>query len=174
MYPLRNVSWSRGKRALLAFFTEGRYRASHPKAALGHPLGGAGVCRANLSIHPLQKPPVYKASAELVASLKVEEQDASGTQLIRPIIVGMERREAALVHSRPVAEETIQRLGLRMEPGDLLENLTVERVGRIAVIELSYKDTDRQRAQKIVYTVGEVASERMSILSARNDVTVFV
>jgi capsular polysaccharide biosynthesis protein len=66
------------------------------------------------------------------------------------------------IDSRPVAEEAIQHLGLRMEPTELLDNLTVEQVENTSFIRLTYQGTDPQKATKIVNTVGEVSSERMS------------
>jgi hypothetical protein len=52
MYALRKEP-EQGKRALLAFTTAERCRASHPTVAWGHPLGGAGVRGSDLGIHPL-------------------------------------------------------------------------------------------------------------------------
>ena len=64
--------------------------------------------------------------------------------------------------SRTLAEETLRRLGLRMEPAELLDNLTVEQVENTNFIRLRYEDTDPERATQIVNTVGEVSSELIS------------
>jgi capsular polysaccharide biosynthesis protein len=132
-------------------------------------LAVLGFVVLTLGFTLFQAPPVYEASAKVVAGQQVGEDEA-----ISAILMGMERREVSLIHSRPVAEETIQRLGLRMDRGQQLADLTVERVGRPDTIQLSYRDADRQRARKIAYTVAEVASERIRHLSARDDVTVSV
>jgi uncharacterized protein involved in exopolysaccharide biosynthesis len=50
------------------------------------------------------------------------------------------------VDTRPAVEEAIRRLGLRLEPAELLDNLSVEPVENTSYIVLSYKDTDPTRA----------------------------
>ena len=71
--------------------------------------------------------------------------------------------------SRPVAEETIQRLGLqaKLELAELLDNLTVEQVENTSFIVLTYEGTDPVEAKQIVNTLGEVSSEFISERSAR-------
>jgi hypothetical protein len=53
------------------------------------------------------------------------------------------------------ARAAIKRLGLdgSMEPGGLLENLTVEQLESTVFIRLSYKDADPERAQRIANAV---------------------
>jgi capsular polysaccharide biosynthesis protein len=70
------------------------------------------------------------------------------------------------IDSRPVAEEAIRRLGLQMEPAELLEILTVEQVENTSFIVLSYKGTDPVQAKQIANTVGKVSSELISERSA--------
>ena len=69
------------------------------------------------------------------------------------------------VESPAIAEEVIRRLGLRMTPDDLLENLTVEPDTESAsAIRLTYRDPAREnprRARRIVLTVAVVAAERI-------------
>ena len=48
-----------------------------------------------------------------------------------------------------------------MEPAELLENLTVEHVEATQFVELSYRDTNPQRAQRISNAVAKVASEEV-------------
>jgi capsular polysaccharide biosynthesis protein len=50
------------------------------------------------------------------------------------------------IDSRPVAEDVIQRLGLRMEPAELLDSLSVEQVEGTSFLRLRYEDTDPERA----------------------------
>jgi capsular polysaccharide biosynthesis protein len=121
----------------------------------------------------LWQTPVYEASAKLVVGQKpgvTQDPDVSknveGLQLILPSVV------EAMV-SRPVAEEVIQRLGLKgMKPAELLENLSVEQEGSTVFIQLSYKDADPERAQQIVNTVGVVSSERIPEAIGNADITV--
>ncbi len=82
---------------------------------------------------------------------------------------------ADAIDKRPVAEGVIQRLGLRMEPAELLENLSVEQEGSTLFIQLSYKDADPESAQQIVNTVGVVSSERIpERIGSANDLTVTI
>jgi capsular polysaccharide biosynthesis protein len=117
--------------------------------------------------------PVYEASAKLVVGQKPGvpqdsdlQNNTEGLQLILPSVV------EAMV-SRPVAEEVIQRLGLKgMKPAELLENLSVEQEGSTVFIQLSYKDADPERAQQIVNTIGVVSSERIPEAIGNADITV--
>jgi capsular polysaccharide biosynthesis protein len=122
----------------------------------------------------LWQTPVYEASAKLVV---VQTQSgAQETDVARGWRQTFYPQEPTLsvakaIHSRTVAKEAIQWLGLLgMEPSELLDNLAVEQVGSTVFIQLSYRDIDAQRAQQIVNTVAEVSSERMST----NDITVMV
>jgi capsular polysaccharide biosynthesis protein len=72
------------------------------------------------------------------------------------------RAMALFIDSRPVAKETIRRLGLRITPDELLDNLTVEPLEGTMLIQLTYTDTDPYRAKDVVNTVSQVASERIS------------
>jgi protein tyrosine kinase modulator len=118
--------------------------------------------------------PVYEASAKLVVGQKrgvPQDSDlvnnAAGPQDPLALLV------VEAIDSRPVAEEVIQRLGLRMEHSELVENLSVEPEGSTVFLQLSYKDTDPERAQRIVNTVGLVSSERVpEAIGRANDVVV--
>jgi capsular polysaccharide biosynthesis protein len=112
-------------------------------------LAALGVTMASL-----QQTPKYEASAHVLV-------DEGSPETLQTIIVTM----IVAIDSRPVAEDVIQRLGLRMEPAELLDKLTVEQIGDTSYtrfIVLTYEDTDPVRAQQIVNTVGEVSSEHIS------------
>ena len=121
----------------------------------------------------LWQTPVYEASAKLVVGQKPGvpqdsdlQNNTEGLQLILPSVVDA-------IDSPPVAEEVIQQLGLRMNPAELLENLSVEQEGSTVFIQLSYKDADPERAQRIVNTVGVVSSERIpEAVGSAYDITV--
>jgi protein tyrosine kinase modulator len=112
----------------------------------------------------LWQTPVYEASAKLVVGQKPPDptqdyfllsHNVEGLQLILPAVVDA-------IPTRPVAEEVIQRLGLKgMKPAELVEDLSVEQDPGTLFIRLSYRDTDPVRAQLIVNTVGAVSSERV-------------
>ena len=111
--------------------------------------------------------PVYEASARMRVGVEEERQKPGPPQeyeLLAQNVEGLQQMVLEVVEAvptRPVAEEVIQRLGLRMEPAQLLENLRVEEDPGTMFISLSYKGTDPQRAQRIANTVAEVASEKI-------------
>jgi capsular polysaccharide biosynthesis protein len=105
--------------------------------------------------------PTYEASAQVWVDQKQGDQQTNlagtveGLQaIIQPLVYAID--------SRPVAEETLQRLGLQMGAAELLDNLTVEQVENTSFIVLTYEDTSPARAQEIVNMVGEVSSELIS------------
>jgi capsular polysaccharide biosynthesis protein len=111
--------------------------------------------------------PMYEASARLLVGV-VEERKKPGPpqeyELLAQNVEGLQQMVPEVIEAiptRPVAEEVIQRLGLRMESAELLENLRVEEDPGTMFISLSYKDTDPERAQRIANTVAEVASEKI-------------
>jgi capsular polysaccharide biosynthesis protein len=131
-------------------------------AALGVTLSG------------LQQTPTYEASAQMLVDWQQGDHWAnsggSGEQ-----IQTLEYREPPtqeIMHSigtRFVAKEAIQRLGLQMDPDELLDNLTVEQIENTRFIVLTYEGTDPVEATQIVNTVGAVSSEfaeRSSTLTA--------
>jgi len=113
----------------------------------------------------LWQTPTYEASAQVWVDQEQGDQQTnlSGT------VEGLQTIILTMIHaidSRPVAEEAIQRLGLKMSPAQLLDNLTIEQVESTSFIVLTYKGTDPQKAQQIVNTVGKVSSELISERSA--------
>src|SRR5215218_3836060 len=113
--------------------------------------------------------PTYKASAHVLVG---ERAPAQGTgkgkiQLIpnapTPETLGMlTQTMISAIESRPVAEEVIRRSGLRMDPDELLDNLTVEQVEDTNFIVLTSEDNNPMRARLIANAVGEVSSELIS------------
>ncbi len=117
----------------------------------------------------LLQTPTYEASAHVLVG---ERSPAQGTgngkiQLI-PLAPAPETLRALTqtmtdtIDSRPVAEEAIQRLELKMSPAELLDNLTIEQDAGSSFIRLTYEGTNAAEATDIVNTVGEVSSERIS------------
>ena len=102
----------------------------------------------------LQQAPTYEATAQVWVDQKEGDQQTYVTV------------SGEAIDSRPVAEDAIQHLGLRMDPSELLDSLTVEKVENTSFLRLSYTDTDPERARLIVNTVGEVFSEFVSERSA--------
>jgi capsular polysaccharide biosynthesis protein len=123
-------------------------------------LAALGVTSAGF-----QQAPTYEASAHVLVD---EGSPGNGKIQLIPLAPTPETLRAltlTMIHtidSRPVAEEVIQRLGLQMKPAELLDNLTVEQIEGTQFIRLTYEDTDPERAQRIVNTVGQVSSELIS------------
>ena len=106
--------------------------------------------------------PTYEASIKVLIGQKQSSDippdlanEVSGLQQITATMV-----EA--IQTRPVAKGAIERLDLRMSPTSLLENLSAEQIGTTSFLEVSYADSDPERAQRIVNTIGEVFSDQVS------------
>ena len=119
-------------------------------------LAALGVTMASL-----QQPPTYEASAQVLVGW--QQEGPWQTLEYRELPIQM---MIAAIDNRPVAEDVIQRLGLRMEPAELLVSLSVEQVQGTSFLLLTYESTDPVEATKIVNTVGQVSSELISERSA--------
>ncbi len=124
--------------------------------------------------------PTYEASAQVWVDERSPAQGAGNgkIQLIpnAPTPETLRALTLEMMHaidSRPVAQEVIARLGLRMKPAELLDSLTVEQVEDTSFIRLTYADADPYKAKRIVNTVGEVSSEIISERSSALTVTVW-
>jgi capsular polysaccharide biosynthesis protein len=122
----------------------------------------------------LLQTPTYEASAQVLVD---ERSPGNGKIQLIPNAPSPETLQTGIVtmvvaiDSRPVAEEAVERLGLQRGPvgrqgpmgaAELLDNLAAEHIENTSFIVLTYEDTDPERAQRIVNTVGEVASESIS------------
>ena len=121
-----------------------------------------------VGVASLLQTPKYEASAQVRVDQKQGPQQtnlAVSGEMILTDPKGLQALIGGMVNttdSRPLAEETLRRLGLRMERAELLDNLTVEQVENTSFIVLSYKGTDPVQAKQIANTAGEVSSELLS------------
>src|SRR5215217_1749249 len=121
-----------------------------------------------VGVASLLQTPKYEASAQVWVEQKQGPQQtnlAGSGEMILTDPKGLQALIGGMVNatgSRPLAEETIRRLGLRMEPAELLDNLTIEQVENTSFIVLSYKGTDPVQAKQIANTAGKVSSELIS------------
>jgi len=107
----------------------------------------------------LLRAPLYKASATmLVGQVQGKGDSPARVEELQALTLSA----VDIITTRPVAEEATSGLGLPMDPDAVLENLTVEPTESGQLIELTYTDTDAERAQQVVDAVGEVASEEIS------------
>jgi capsular polysaccharide biosynthesis protein len=122
----------------------------------------------------LSQTPTYEASSKLWVIQKQDAQEAN----LAGSVEGLQQLTLTMIvaiNSRPVAEEAIQRLGLKEDPEDLLESMTVEQIESTTFIELTYADANPEKAQRVVNTLSEVASERIAETSAAgNNITATV
>jgi capsular polysaccharide biosynthesis protein len=106
-----------------------------------------------------QEVPQYQASAKVLVGqdneIVREPVDTSALQTLTSTVA-----EAA--NSRAIAEAVIQELDLQMSPGSLLGSLSVEVIEGTQFIQLSYADSDPERARRVANAVGHVLSERVS------------
>jgi len=149
-------------------------------------LGAVVLGAVVVTVASLSQTPTYEASAQVWVDQEGGDQQnnlgGSGEEIQTLPPPGQHRGLKALtqtmiiaIDTRPVAEEAIRRLDLRMSPDELLNNLTIEQVESSQFIQLSYTDTDPARAQRVVNTVGRVSSERISEASATaNNITATV
>jgi capsular polysaccharide biosynthesis protein len=124
----------------------------------------------------LVQTPVYEASAKLLLGQK-QTDDQLPTNLMGEVegLQQLTHTMVTAVDSRPVAEETIQRQGLQMDPQDLLDNLTVEQLEDTQFLQLTYSDSDPERAKEIVNAVSDVSSNKIAEANASpSNITVVV
>ncbi len=125
------------------------------------------VCVGTAVAFSLSQTPVYEANAQLVV---VQEPVKSEQEpVVAGNVEGLQQIALTMVEAipiRPLAEEVIEEEKLDTTPEAFLENLTVEQNGSTQLIELSYRSPDPGEAQRAVNTAGDVASRRMSELSA--------
>jgi len=100
--------------------------------------------------------PVYESSVKLLVGHEGDInpgflQDVNNMQQLTGTV-------AEAVNSPSIAEEIIQQLDLSMTPKELLEHLSVAQVRQTQFIEVTYRDTSPQRAERVAGAVPEVLS----------------
>lgn len=110
----------------------------------------------------LSQTPQYEASTKILVGQEQGIADNPGNALG---LQQLTQTMAEAAGSRPVAEAVIQRLGLQMSPNSLLGGLNVEPIPETQFIQVSYRGSDPDTAQRIANTVGEVFSEQISEVS---------
>src|SRR5215212_2236626 len=107
----------------------------------------------------LQKTPLYEASNKMLVGreggITENPNDVVGFQQL-----AMTMAEA--VASRPVAEAAIRQEGLKLSPEGLLASLSAEVIPETQFIQVSYVDSNPERARRAVNAVGKAFSEQIS------------
>jgi capsular polysaccharide biosynthesis protein len=118
-----------------------------------------------VSIASLAKTPQYEASTMILIGQEKDSQQPSGLSAQDEGLQEVTMTLAEATRTRPVAEATIERLGLHMTPDEFLERLDAKTVDNTQFIEVSYTDTDPMRAQVVANTVGDVLSKEVRVAS---------
>lgn len=115
----------------------------------------------------LLQTPHYKASITMLIG-----QEKSGGQSAGETPGSMKDLMPTMttaVDSRSVAEGVIRRLNLSMAPAQLLANLSAKQIPETQFIEVSYTDSDPQRAEQVANAIGAEFSERALDMNATAD-----
>lgn len=103
--------------------------------------------------------PVYTSSAKLYITSNKDGKVTTLTDL--QIGTYLTKDYAILVKSRPVSEEVIKKLNLKISSGFLSSLITVNTSDESRVLQISVSYFDRDMVKKLVDTIAEVSSERM-------------
>lgn len=109
--------------------------------------------------------PVYEASIKILVGQEQQTEEPSNLQSNVQGLQQITQTMQLAVVSRPVAKEVIKTIGLETTPGDFLDELSAEQLEATQFIEVSYRDTDAERAQRVVNATGDVFSEEISRIS---------
>ena len=116
----------------------------------------------------LVKTPQYEASSTLL----IGQERGLGKEAVGVRALGSQELTLTLAEatrSRPIAEKTIERLGLPIRPDVFLERLEAEPIENTQFVKLSYTDSNPERARVVTNTVGDVLSEQVSEVGQDNN-----
>jgi non-specific protein-tyrosine kinase len=112
----------------------------------------------------LQQTPIYAASIKLLVG-----QRADVDPIVAPPISDLQQWAATMaeaIDSHRIAEATIERYDLPLTPDALVANLDAQTTAEASqFVEVTYVDSDRERAKQVVGAVGAVFSDHMKELS---------
>jgi capsular polysaccharide biosynthesis protein len=114
--------------------------------------------------YSLMQTPVYEASIKMI----IGQKQSGAFEGLGSEIPGLQQLTITMteaVETRPVAEAVVRELNLEMSAGVLLKNLSAEQIGNTQFIEVSYTDSDPERARRVADTIGEVFSRQVSEVS---------
>lgn len=116
----------------------------------------------------LMQTPTYGASIKVLVGQK---QGGPADNLVSEVqgLQGITETVATAITTRPVAEGVVQRLDLPVSPEQIQGNVEAEVIGTSQFIEISYEDTDPDRAQLVVNTLGDVFSQQVAEISSDNN-----
>lgn len=114
----------------------------------------------------LLQTPQYESSIKILIGQNQNAGDAynlaSDVQGLRQLALTL----AEAIDNRPLAESVIEERDLRTTPEKFLEeDLSVEQLPDTQVIQVSYRDSDPERARQVANTIGEVFYKQISEVS---------
>lgn len=115
----------------------------------------------------LMQTPTYEASVKVLVGQRQEGAVAG----LSSDVEGLQQLTGTLtqaVDSRPVAEVVIEQLNLKMTPDSLLENLEAQQIPETQFIEVTYKDSDPERARLIANATAQGLTDLISEVSPDN------
>jgi capsular polysaccharide biosynthesis protein len=143
------------------------YPPVEPRVAVGA-LVAVVLVALTVAMASLAETPQYETSSTLLIGQE-RGLEGAGLEAEAESLQQLTMTLAAAAQSRPIAEDTIERLGLSTTPNVFLERLEAEPIEDTQFIELSYTDSDPQRARVVTNTVGEVLSEQVSEVGQDNN-----
>ncbi|MDQ3509403.1 MAG: PAS domain S-box protein [Actinomycetota bacterium] len=116
-------------------------------------FGGAAVG------YSISQVPVYESSLRMLVGQDSGISETPGDTIA---LQQLTQTMSTAANSRLVAEDVVEAEGLSEDADSLLGGLSVEPVPETQFIELSYYDTDPERAERIVSAFGAAFSEQIS------------
>lgn len=113
----------------------------------------------------LYQTPTYEASIKLLIGQKPDSDSINDLANEVQGLQGITSTMVEAVNTRPIAYGVIRKQGLSISADSFQENLSAEQIEDTQFIEVSYKDSDPEMAQRIVNTVGAVFSDKISEIS---------
>ena len=113
----------------------------------------------------LLQTPTYEASVMILVGQNISGGTYPGSVKVSDL-QDLAQTVATAVPTTPIAESVVARLDLQEESAkEVLNNVSAEPDPGTMFVNVSYKDSDPERAQLIANTVGKVLSEKISEVS---------
>ena len=123
----------------------------------------------------LAQTPTYEASIKLLVG---QQKDAGDPFNLAGDVQGLQLLTTTLataVNTRPIAQVVIRQLDLSIDSNELMANVQVQQISATQFVQVTYKDTNPERAQLIANSIGDVFAARISEISPKaSGVTVTV
>lgn len=137
-------------------------------------LSALALCAVVVGIELLQTP-TYETSITMLVGQEQSREQASSLSSDVQGLQQFTQTVAELASTRTVAEAVVRELDLRESPDEILENMTVQQSGTTQVVEITYEDSNPEKAQLVANTIGEVFSRQVEDVStSANSITATV